>query len=57
MEILMKVQKVFRSVFSDLGENFDFQAAMMETAEVFGCDPTKLNIFYSEKRRRGQDYY
>lgn len=39
--------------FSDLGENFDFQAAMMETAEVFGCDPTKLNIFLFPRSAEG----
>ena len=39
--------------FSDLGENFDFQAAMMETAEAFGSDPTKLNIFLFPRSAEG----
>lgn len=38
---------------SDLDHTFDFQAAMQETAETFGCDPTKLNIFLFPRSPEG----
>lgn len=39
--------------FADMDGGFDFQAAMLETAEVFGCDPTKLNIFLFPRSPEG----
>ena len=38
---------------ADLNGESDFQTAIIETAEIFGCTPDKLNIFLFPRTKNG----